>query len=111
MIPDNCLSKTFDLLHSEGGYLGARASARTKWWMHAIHVSREGNIASYVPPTKLRHPLLALLGFDGQMVDWDPEVHAQPVSKRAMVLSSWIMAFGVTAWALDRWVRGVFRRD
>lgn len=109
MIPRNCNSVALDRIHTEGGYVVARMSRHTRWWMHAMHVSVDGTINSYVPPAPLDHPLRALVGFDGEEIHDDPVRFARPCPKRALVISAWILAFGVTVWAIDRWVRGLLR--
>ena len=49
----NCLTRSLDLLHEKGGWFAARASVHSGWGMHAIHIDRDGRVASYVPPEPL----------------------------------------------------------
>lgn len=108
MIPRNCLSETLDRLHADGGYLSARRSAY--WGMpHVLHVAKDGQISNYVPPARLPHPIHALVGFDGVLLDHDPQP-APPMPLHGIVLGSWLLAIGATAWALSvLWRRALGR--
>lgn len=104
--PKNCLTDALDRLHDLGGYVGVR---RSEHWpvAHALHVTREGRIASYAPPGKLDHPLQALAGFEGELHDDDPAALAQPMSIAGIVVSAWLCAFGATIWAISRGLRRI----
>lgn len=105
MLKPNCVIDMLDRLYHEGGYCAARSSEHSRWGMHAMHVSREGQISSYAPPRKLRHPLIALLGFDGEVRGADPVRLAKPMSAWGILVSGWLLAGGVTIWWLMFWRR------
>jgi hypothetical protein len=104
MIPRNCLSYSLDLWHRNGGYFVARRSGH--WGIaHAMHMSCDGAVTSYVPPDELPTPLHSLIGFGGEVVKGDNPEHARPMSLCGIVFSVWILALGATLWAIGRWLR------
>lgn len=105
MFKPNCVIDMLDRLYREGGYCVARSSEHSKWGMHALHVSSKGSVNNYVPLQKLRHPLLALLGFDGRVRGVDPVKLARPMSAWGILVSGWMLAGGVTLWWLMFWRR------
>jgi hypothetical protein len=104
------LSHTLDRLHDEGGYMAVRLSGNTGSWLHALHVSADGEISNYRPAAPLRHPLVALTGFEGEASSGDDVALAKPVPLRAIWISALVLALGATAWAVGRWARAALRR-
>jgi hypothetical protein len=101
MVPRNCLTYALDAWHEHGGYFVARRSSH--WGMpHVLHMTKDGEIASYSPPEKLRKPVCALVGFDGSVVEGDKATLASPISMFGIVAGSWALAFGSTWWAFSR---------
>lgn len=98
----NCLTRSLDLLHENGGWFAARASVHSEWGMHAIHIDRDGRVTSYVPPEPLLHPSLSLSGFDGDDRHADYPRNARPTPLKMIVVSAWILAIGATLWAIKR---------
>lgn len=101
MIPKNCLSQSLVPWHEQGGYLVMRKSSH--WGLpHVMHLGSGGTLSSYAPPAPLDHPMRALLGFEGATSTTDAE-QANPMPLRGIVIGSWLMAIGATAWAIERW--------
>lgn len=101
---DNCLTDALNRFRS-GGWLVIRRSAH--WWaFHVMHVDRAGRLTSYVPRQgKLAHPVMALLGFDGEARDTDALPRDDTTSAPAIVAGSWLMALGATVWGFARLLR------
>lgn len=92
-----------DRCTTEPGYFVARASSHTDCALHILHASPSG-LWHYAPGATLGHPVQALCGFDG--VEWDRDMaDAPPMTMRAVIIGSWLLALGVTAWAISRALR------
>ena len=103
MIPRNCLSYALDRWHTDGGYLVLRKSA-ARAWPHVLHVGGEG-LQHFSPGAPLGHPVRALIGYDGVVLDREL-ADAPPVPLRGVVVGTLILALGVIGWAIARlWSR------
>jgi hypothetical protein len=101
VIPKNCLSQSLVPWHEQGGYLVLRKSSH--WALpHVMHLGAAGRLSSYVPHAPLDHPVHALFGFEGETTEHDT-AKARPMPLMGIVVGTWLMAIGATAWAIDRW--------
>lgn len=99
MIPKNCLSAVLNRLTSEGGYLVVRLSAH--WGgVHVLWMNPNGDLEHYSPPSKLKYPWQAFMGFDGVWKKGDKSTFASPIPAKTLVLNSWVLALGTTFWAM-----------
>jgi len=98
----NCLSWVLDRLRRHGGYFVARLSEHWNG-MHTMHMTPDMKLEQYAPPEKLDKPVDALLGYEGIVIFGDRPELGKPIRRRSMVLNVWLLALGVTVWAVHSW--------
>lgn len=109
MIPKNCLSSVLDRLSTDGGYFVARLSEH---WdgMHVLWMSPDGKLEQYAPPEKLKTRFHSFIGYEGAWIVGDKPKHAKPIPILSLVINSWILAIGTTAWAISTGFSSIIKK-